>query len=366
MLGQLRATFGFRAAAAAAARRRRLGRRSSASGPEPPTDARATPTSPATSAATSCWRSPAATLSTRGRAGAQLLRRPGRRGRRARAARRARPARAADLAAANTLRASLLQAVSHDLRTPLASIKASISSLRQRDIEWPPDDRARSSRRRSTRRPTASPHIVGNLLDMSRLQAGALHGRAATDGRRGGRARRRRQPRARRPRRRRRRPRVPARRRWPTPTSSSGRSPTSSATPCATRPPTAGARQRRRGARRRSAPRRRPRRSTTVRASRPPTASSCSSRSSALVDHQADGTGVGLGLAIARGFVEAMGGELTIEDTPGGGDHDGRRTARRRADRHARADALRRRVVRAVGRFRRPGCRSPIGRRARS
>jgi two-component system sensor histidine kinase KdpD len=35
-----------------------------------------------------------------------------------------------------------------------------------------------------------------------------------------------------------------------------------------------------------------------------------------LVDH---GSGVGLGLAIARGFIEAMGGELAIEDTPGGG-----------------------------------------------
>ena len=30
-------------------------------------------------------------------------------------------------------------------------------------------------------------------------------------------------------------------------------------------------------------------------------------------------TGVGLGLAVARGFVDAIGGELTIEDTPGGG-----------------------------------------------
>jgi two-component system sensor histidine kinase KdpD len=29
--------------------------------------------------------------------------------------------------------------------------------------------------------------------------------------------------------------------------------------------------------------------------------------------------GVGLGLAVARGFVEAMGGTLTAEDTPGGG-----------------------------------------------
>lgn len=32
-----------------------------------------------------------------------------------------------------------------------------------------------------------------------------------------------------------------------------------------------------------------------------------------------NGTGVGLGLAVAKGFVEAMGGELSIEDTPGGG-----------------------------------------------
>jgi two-component system sensor histidine kinase KdpD len=29
--------------------------------------------------------------------------------------------------------------------------------------------------------------------------------------------------------------------------------------------------------------------------------------------------GVGLGLAVARGFVETMGGELRLEDTPGGG-----------------------------------------------
>jgi two-component system sensor histidine kinase KdpD len=31
------------------------------------------------------------------------------------------------------------------------------------------------------------------------------------------------------------------------------------------------------------------------------------------------GDGVGLGLAVARGFIEAMGGELRMEDTPGGG-----------------------------------------------
>ena len=38
-----------------------------------------------------------------------------------------------------------------------------------------------------------------------------------------------------------------------------------------------------------------------------------------LGDNPRNGTGVGLGLAVARGFVEAMGGELTVEDTPGGG-----------------------------------------------
>jgi two-component system sensor histidine kinase KdpD len=34
---------------------------------------------------------------------------------------------------------------------------------------------------------------------------------------------------------------------------------------------------------------------------------------------RSNGSGVGLGLAVARGFVEAMDGELRVEDTPGGG-----------------------------------------------
>ena len=45
------------------------------------------------------------------------------------------------LEAANELRTAILSAVSHDLRTPLAAIKASVTSLRQEDVEWTPEAR---------------------------------------------------------------------------------------------------------------------------------------------------------------------------------------------------------------------------------
>jgi len=77
------------------------------------------------------------------------------------------------LSAANELRSALLAAVSHDLRTPLAAIKASVSSLRQRDVEWPAEarDEFLATIEEETDRLDA---LVGNLLDMSRLQTGAL------------------------------------------------------------------------------------------------------------------------------------------------------------------------------------------------
>jgi two-component system sensor histidine kinase KdpD len=82
-------------------------------------------------------------------------------------------AQATELTQANELRTALLQAVSHDLRTPLASIKASASSLRQPDIEWSAQDEAEflETIEEETDRLTA---LVSNLLDMSRLQAGVL------------------------------------------------------------------------------------------------------------------------------------------------------------------------------------------------
>ncbi len=77
------------------------------------------------------------------------------------------------LAAGNELRAAILSAVSHDLRTPLASIKASVTSLLQRDVKWTKEARSEFLRTidEETDRLNA---LVGNLLDMSRLQAGAL------------------------------------------------------------------------------------------------------------------------------------------------------------------------------------------------
>ena len=82
-------------------------------------------------------------------------------------------ARATELAQANDLRAGLLQAVSHDLRTPLASIKATITGLRQSDVTWSPDQQAEfyGTIEDETDRLTG---LVESLLDMSRLQAGVI------------------------------------------------------------------------------------------------------------------------------------------------------------------------------------------------
>jgi two-component system, OmpR family, sensor histidine kinase KdpD len=86
---------------------------------------------------------------------------------------RTQAAQAEALAEGNRMRTALLAAVSHDLRTPLASIKASVSSLRQTDVQWTADDEAAllATIEESANRLDA---LIGNLLDMSRLAAGSL------------------------------------------------------------------------------------------------------------------------------------------------------------------------------------------------
>jgi two-component system, OmpR family, sensor histidine kinase KdpD len=86
---------------------------------------------------------------------------------------RTQAAQAEALAEGNRMRTALLAAVSHDLRTPLASIKASVSSLRQTDVQWTPADEAAllATIEQGADRLDA---LIGNLLDMSRLSTGSL------------------------------------------------------------------------------------------------------------------------------------------------------------------------------------------------
>jgi two-component system, OmpR family, sensor histidine kinase KdpD len=81
--------------------------------------------------------------------------------------------RAAALEEADRLKSALLAAVSHDLRTPLASIKASATSLLQEDIAWDAATRREllTAIDEETDRLT---RLVGNLLDLTRIQGGAL------------------------------------------------------------------------------------------------------------------------------------------------------------------------------------------------
>ncbi|MCW2990671.1 MAG: osmosensitive channel signal transduction histidine kinase [Solirubrobacterales bacterium] len=85
----------------------------------------------------------------------------------------ARARQAESLAVVDRQRTALLTAVGHDLRTPLAAIKASATTLRQHDVEWSAEDREEllATIEESVDRLNG---IVGNLLDASRLEAGAL------------------------------------------------------------------------------------------------------------------------------------------------------------------------------------------------
>ena len=87
---------------------------------------------------------------------------------------RTQAAQAEALAEGNRMRTALLAAVSHDLRTPLALIKASVSTLRQADVALTPEDEAAllATIEEATDRLGG---LISNLLDMSRLTTSSLH-----------------------------------------------------------------------------------------------------------------------------------------------------------------------------------------------
>jgi two-component system sensor histidine kinase KdpD len=77
------------------------------------------------------------------------------------------------LAEADRMRTALLSAVSHDLRSPLSSARAAVDRLANPRIRWSDEERAElvATAQDSLER---LDRLVANLLDMSRLQAGAL------------------------------------------------------------------------------------------------------------------------------------------------------------------------------------------------
>lgn len=84
-----------------------------------------------------------------------------------------RTAEAEQLAAANDLRTALLRAVSHDLRTPLTTAKLATSSLLASDVNLDNDQRQELVRLADSEIDRLVV-IVENLLDAGRLQAGVL------------------------------------------------------------------------------------------------------------------------------------------------------------------------------------------------
>ena len=214
----------------------------------------------------------------------------------------------------NELRTALLSAVSHDLRTPLAAIKASVTSLLQDDVEWTPDEHARVPRddrrgdrpaQRARRQPArhepaadrrarariAQPSASTRSIPAALASLGAARREVDVD-----------VPET-----------LPRVARRPRPARAGARE-RRRRTPSAYSPARiASARRRRRGRRTASTCAS----STAAPASRPPSASGCSCRSSGSATPAGDG--VGLGLAVARASSRRWAATIEVEDTPGGG-----------------------------------------------
>jgi len=70
-------------------------------------------------------------------------------------------------------RAALFSSVTHDLRTPLASIKTAATSLLQEDVEIDPDERTELLRTIAEETDRLN-RLIGNILELAKVRAGAL------------------------------------------------------------------------------------------------------------------------------------------------------------------------------------------------
>jgi len=75
---------------------------------------------------------------------------------------------------ADAVKTALLESVSHDLRTPLASIRAAAGSLMDAEVDWPVEERTAAAAA-IDREAERLNRLVTNLLDLSRIEAGELH-----------------------------------------------------------------------------------------------------------------------------------------------------------------------------------------------
>ncbi len=74
----------------------------------------------------------------------------------------------------DAFKTTLLAAVSHEVRTPLAAIKGYTSTLLQEDVIWPPEDQ-RHFLQTINGEADRLAQLISNLLDLSRQEAGLLH-----------------------------------------------------------------------------------------------------------------------------------------------------------------------------------------------
>lgn len=82
-------------------------------------------------------------------------------------------AQASIMAEADQLKSALLAAVSHDLRTPLTTIRTAATSLLDSSVRWDEED-GRALLQAIDDQAQRLSHLVGNLLDLSRIEGGVL------------------------------------------------------------------------------------------------------------------------------------------------------------------------------------------------
>ena len=73
----------------------------------------------------------------------------------------------------DALKSALLDSVSHDLRTPLAAIRATAGNLMDPDVAWTPDEQRAAAASIDAEAQRLS-RLVRNMLDLGRIEGGAL------------------------------------------------------------------------------------------------------------------------------------------------------------------------------------------------